>query len=47
MPLANSLDQDFKEFIGLLNAYKVRYMVVDGHAMAYQGYLRYTGDIDV
>ncbi|WP_310393274.1 nucleotidyltransferase [Hymenobacter sp.] len=47
MPLANSLDQDFKEFIELLNARKVRYMVVGGYAVAYHGYLRYTGDIDV
>ena len=47
MPLANSLDQDFKEFIELLNAHKVRYMVVGGYAVAYHGYLRYTGDIDV
>ncbi len=47
MPLANSLDQDFKEFIKLLNAHKVRYMVVGGYAVAYHGYLRFTGDIDV
>ena len=47
MPLANSLDQDFKEFIELLNAHKVRYMVVGGYAVAYHGYLRFTGDIDV
>ena len=47
MPLANSLDQDFKEFIELLNAHKVRYMVVGGYAVAYHGYLRFTGDIDI
>ena len=47
MPLANSLDQDFKDFIGLLNANGVRYMVVGGYAVAYHGYLRFTGDIDV
>ena len=47
MPLANSLDQDFKEFIELLNAHKVRYMVVGGYSVAYHGYLRFTGYIDV
>ena len=47
MPLANSLDQDFKEFIELLNAHEVQYIVVGGYAVAYHGYLHYTGDIDV
>ena len=47
MTLANSLDQDYKEFIELLNAHRVRYMVVGGYAVAYHGYLRFTGDIDV
>lgn len=47
MSLANSLDQDYKEFIELLNAYQVRYMVVGGYAVAYHGHVRYTSDIDV
>lgn len=47
MTLANSLDQDYKEFIELLNAHEVRYMVVGGYAVAYHGYIRHTGDIDV
>jgi len=47
MTLANSLDQDYKEFIELLNAHEVRYMVVGGYAVAYHGYVRHTGDIDV
>ena len=47
MILANSLDQDYKEFIELLNAHGVRYMVVGGYAVAYHGYIRQTGDIDV
>lgn len=47
MTLANSLDQDYKEFIELLNAHGVRYMVVGGYAVAYHGYIRQTGDIDV
>lgn len=47
MTLANSLDQDYKEFIRLLNAHGVRYMVVGGYAVAYHGHIRQTGDIDV
>ena len=47
MTLANSLDHDYKEFIELLNAHGVRYMVVGGYAVAYHGYIRQTGDIDV
>ncbi len=40
------IDQDFKEFIQLLNKHKVHYMVVGGYAVAAHGYPRYTGDID-
>lgn len=40
------IDQDFKEFIQLLNKYKVQYLVVGGYAVAAHGYPRYTGDID-
>ncbi len=47
MTLANSLDQDYKDFIGLLNVHGVRYMVVGGYAVAFHGYLRFTADIDV
>ncbi|GAA3999750.1 nucleotidyl transferase AbiEii/AbiGii toxin family protein [Hymenobacter fastidiosus] len=47
MTLANSLDQDYKEFIELLNAHEVRYLVVGGYAVAYHGFVRYTADIDV
>ena len=38
--------RDFKEFIKLLNSKKVKYMIIDGYAVAYHGYPRYTGDID-
>ncbi|UYZ63250.1 hypothetical protein [Hymenobacter weizhouensis] len=47
MTLANSLDQDYKEFIELLNAHNVHYMVVGGYAVAYHGYVRHTGDINI
>lgn len=40
------LDQDFKEFIQLLNVNKVQYLIVGGYAVAFHGYVRYTGDID-
>jgi hypothetical protein len=40
------LDENFKEFIRLLNAHEVKYLVVGGFAVAYHGYPRYTKDID-
>jgi len=41
------LNQDFKEFIQLLNEHKVRYLVVGGYAVAFYGHPRYTKDLDV
>lgn len=40
------LDQDLREFIELLNAREVRYLVVGAYALAFHGRPRYTGDID-
>lgn len=40
------LNTDFREFIELLNAKGVKYLVVGGYAVAYHGYPRYTKDID-
>lgn len=40
------LPTDLKEFIELLNSNGVEYVVVGGHAVAYHGYPRYTGDFD-
>jgi hypothetical protein len=40
------LDSNFKEFIQLLNANGVKYLVVGGFAVAYHGYPRYTKDLD-
>ncbi len=37
---------DFREFIRLLNARRVKYLVVGGYAVAFHGHPRYTGDID-
>ena len=41
------LDQNFKEFIELLNSNRVKYMVVGGYALAFHGHPRYTKDIDI
>lgn len=40
------LDKDFREFIELLNAHSVRYLIVGGYAVALHGHPRMTGDID-
>lgn len=40
------LNQNFKEFIELLNSNSVKYMVVGGYALAIHGCPRYTKDID-
>ncbi len=41
------LPKDFKEFIALLNAHDVKYVVVGGYAVAFHGFPRMTGDLDV
>lgn len=41
------IPRDFREFIALLNAQRVRYLIVGGYAVAYHGYPRATGDLDV
>lgn len=41
------LQTDLREFIELLNSRKVEYLVVGGHAVAFHGYPRFTGDIDL
>ncbi|MEW6707942.1 MAG: nucleotidyl transferase AbiEii/AbiGii toxin family protein [Pseudomonadota bacterium] len=40
------LNKDFREFVELLNAGGVEYLVVGGYALAAHGHPRYTGDID-
>ena len=42
-----SLQKDLKEFIELLNALEVRFVIVGAFAVAYHGYFRYTSDIDL
>lgn len=41
------LNNDFKEFVQLLNEHKVQYLVVGGYAVAIHGHPRYTKDLDV
>lgn len=41
------LNQDFKEFIQLLNTNQVKYLVIGGYAVAVHGHPRYTKDIDI
>lgn len=41
------LPKDFKEFLSLLRSHGVRYLLIGGHAVAYHGYPRATGDMDI
>lgn len=41
------LPPDFKEFLQLLNAHGVEYLIIGGYAVGYHGYPRATGDMDV
>ena len=41
------LPRDFQDFLRLLNATAIRYVVIGGYAVAYHGYVRYTGDLDI
>ena len=41
------LNQDFKEFIQLLNDNQVKYLVIGGYAVAVHGHPRHTKDIDI
>jgi len=40
------LNEDFLEFIGLLEAHGVDYLIIGGYAVALHGFPRFTGDID-
>ena len=41
------LPRDFSDFLKLLNGHNVRYLIVGGYALAYHGYVRATGDLDI
>jgi hypothetical protein len=40
-------EQDFIDFIELLNQHEVAYMVIGAHALAFHGRPRHTGDLDI
>ena len=40
------LSKDLREFVELLNSAKIKYLIVGGHAVAFHGYPRFTGDTD-
>lgn len=41
------LQKDLREFIELLNSTGAEYLIVGGYAVAFHGYPRFTGDIDL
>lgn len=41
------LPPDFREFLQLLNAHQVEYLLIGGYAVGYHGYPRATADMDV
>jgi len=41
------LPPDFKEFLRLLNAHQVEYLLIGGYAVGYHGYPRATVDMDI
>lgn len=41
------LPPDFKEFLKLLNAHEVEYLLIGGYAVGYHGYPRATADMDI
>ncbi len=40
-------NRHFLEFLGLLEKHRVEYLVVDGYAVGFHGFPRYTGDLDL
>ena len=45
--MANTLNEDFTDFILALNQAEVEYVLVGGYAVIYHGYNRTTGDLDI
>lgn len=41
------LNQDFKDILSAFSEEKVKFLVVGGYAMAFHGFVRATGDIDL
>ena len=45
--MALKLPTDFSDFLSLLNAHQVEYLLVGGYAVTIHGYVRATGDMDI
>jgi len=45
--MAIQLPNDFKEFLKLLNAHQVEYLLIGGYAVGFYGYPRATADMDI
>jgi hypothetical protein len=41
------LPNDFREFLRLLRAHRVKYLLIGGWAVGYHGYPRFTNDLDI
>lgn len=41
------LQKDLKEFVALLTSLKIDFVIVGAHAVAFHGFPRFTGDIDL
>ena len=41
------VQEDFRDFLALLNAHEVKFMIVGGYALAFHGAPRFIGEIDV
>jgi hypothetical protein len=41
------LSRDLREFVALLNSHQVEFLIVGAYAVAFHGYPRYTGDLDI
>jgi hypothetical protein len=44
---ASHFSPDIQDFLFLLSAHKVRYVIVGGEAVIYHGFARLTGDVDI
>jgi hypothetical protein len=40
------LSKDLREFVALLNARKIEFLVIGGYAVGWHGYMRFTEDLD-
>ena len=45
--VANIFNDDFRNFIQLMNENEVEYLLVGGYSVVLHGYTRTTGDLDI